>query len=166
MGSRIRYGRQVMTVMELVDGPEVMMEQIVDRVSNGEDPRQIAESWGVVVSVIWEWMRAQPGRIGAYRNALRARADALAHQSLRDVEEATEDTVALARLRSDHRLRVASKWDQETYGESGGKPAGGSTGITVVIDRGVVSLTAPTGETLTVQPEPAALTVPRTLDAA
>lgn len=53
-----------------------------------------------------------------YESVLAAKADDLVHQALDDAEEAIDrDSAAGARVKADTKLRVASKWDRDRYGE-------------------------------------------------
>lgn len=119
---------------EVISGEDALLDDLYEKVVSGMDTKEFSASLGIVPSVLWEWMHSKPGRITRYRHALRDRADMLAHQSLRDVENATPETVPLAKLRAEHRLKLASKWDRENYGDDP-KAAGSAGGITVVVNR-------------------------------
>lgn len=53
-----------------------------------------------------------------YDSFLAAKADLLVQEALEDVGEAVDkDSAAVAKVKSDVKLRVAEKWDRERYGE-------------------------------------------------
>lgn len=53
-----------------------------------------------------------------YESFLRAKADLLVQEALDDVEGAVDrDSAASAKVKAETKLKVASKWDQERYGE-------------------------------------------------
>jgi hypothetical protein len=55
---------------------------------------------------------------GRYQGILRARAEGLAEEALEDVDGAVDrDTAAAAKVKADTKLRVASKWNAERYGD-------------------------------------------------
>lgn len=153
MGRRMREGREVMAAMVEVSGEEPVVDLIASRILEGADSRQIAADFGIVPSVLWEWMRANPTvRMKAYREAQKARADMLAVDALAAADEATPDNVQVKKLQADTRLKVAGKWDRETYGD-GPQQGGQSGGITVIVDRNsALTVEAADGSCLTVTP--------------
>lgn len=148
MGKLANIGVSRLDVLIQEHSPAGLLELITSRVAEEESLADVARSLAVPYSVLWRWLSATPegeaDRMGAYRLALEARADALAHESLADINGAgpDKDEIALAKLRAEHRLKLAAKWDRRTYGE--GKDAG-AAGITVVVQRGAGPVTIEDG---------------------
>jgi len=141
-----------MTAMVEIGGESAVLDVISEQILAGKDSRQVAESFGVIPTALWEWMKASAPRMRAYRAAQQIRADMLVNDALNDVDTATVDDVAVAKLRADTKLKVAGKWDRETYGD-GPQQGGQSGGITVIVDRdSAMSVAAPDGSVLTVLP--------------
>ena len=146
----------MLLAMEELTGEQAILDQITETVANGGTPRQLAEEvFGVCVSALWQWMRAVPGRASVYKNALKIQADNLAHESVQDVNSATMDNVPLAKLRADHKVKMAAKWDPETYSDQAGKAGPAMTGITVIVQRDAVLQVE--GETLTISSDTPAI---------
>lgn len=158
MGRLTNIGISRLDVLVSEHGEAGVLEMVVSRVAEGESLSGISRSFGMPYSVLWRWLGAAEGegdnrvdRMEAYRSALEARADALAHEAMRiagtpqmgekervladgGVEVTREDMLGHRKLQVDTLLKLAGKWDRKTYGE--GKDAGGGAGITVVVQRG------------------------------
>jgi hypothetical protein len=88
----------------------------------------------VPFTLMHAFVHSRPELKARYEAILAAKAEELVHEALDDVAEAVDvPSAAVARVKSDVKLKVASKWDRYRYGDA--KDAGGSGGITVVVDR-------------------------------
>ncbi len=123
-------------VKEDVNTPTVVFQ----RVAAGETLKQIAKAWQIPVGSFVEWFHVEHGAL--YDAALRARADELAHESLEIADEqkeairkdgsAFDPDVGRDKLRVETRLKLASHWDKQRYGNA---KDGGAGGIQVIVDR-------------------------------
>lgn len=108
---------------------EEFVELMVNRVVEGDDPREIAKSfgvrWGVLKKVLEEVCSEEMGL------ACRARADLLMHEAEGVARGASVEEVAVARLRVETLMKLAGKMDRSKWGE---KAESGGGGVTVVID--------------------------------
>jgi hypothetical protein len=114
-------------------GEDGLLELVTTRVAEGERLALIAQTLDLPYSVIWRWLTAESSRMAAYRASLEAKADDEAHRTLEIADSASPDDVAVARLRVDTRLKLASKWDRKRYGEEKDVGGGFSGGIQIVI---------------------------------
>lgn len=72
----------------------------------------------VPYTLMYSFVHGDPALRGRYEAVLAAKADALAHEALDDVAKATDrHTAAVAKVQADTKLRIASKWDAERYGD-------------------------------------------------
>lgn len=156
MGKRTNEGRKFMETMELISGADAIMDIILEHVATDNmDLKQIAEEqWGIIVTPVWEWLRAVPPREKAYRHALKYRADRLVHESLDDVNNATMANVPLAALQANHKLKMAEKWDRENYGKEDRTGPAGGVSINVVVQRGVADQTDAGGGGVVIEHSP------------
>lgn len=105
-----------------------VLAHIADGGRLGEVANQSAWSWGA----LWAWIQADEGRTAQYDAALKARAQMLAFEALEVVDGADPDTVGVAKLRSETRLRVAGKWDRGRYGDSSEVKHSGAIGMNLM----------------------------------
>jgi hypothetical protein len=127
------------TVVESVDhGPMARLEVVVaqastpsvvfQRLTDAEKPetlREIAKAWQVPAGRFIEWFTTT--HVALYDAALKVRADQLAHEALAiaDEQHAVEKKdgttydpeVPRDKLRTDTRLKLASRWDRSRYGD-------------------------------------------------
>lgn len=89
---------------------------IVSRVGLGELPSEVARSCGMPWIVLKSWLEDDPGRVALMETALRAGADELEAQALREVRDAEQETVGLAKLRYESYVRSAGFRDRKRYG--------------------------------------------------
>jgi len=99
------------------------------------------ERVNVPYTLMHAFVHSRPELKARYDAILAAKADELVHEALDDVADAVDiPSAAVARVKSDVKLKVASKWGRERYGDKQEKGAGG---ITVLVDRtcgGTVSI--------------------------
>ena len=93
---------------------------------------ECAWSWGA----FRQWVKEKPEREAEFQDALRDYAEKMVLESIPIADAATEDDVAVAKLRGDRRMQVAGKLDREKWGErvKVENPAG------VLLDAGLVGL--------------------------
>jgi len=94
-----------------------LMDVVVQRVAEGETLQQLAEVWTVPYGRLAKWVADDDGRRGQYEGALMLRADLEAQKAIEIADEATPEDVAVRKLRTDVRLKLAGKWDRKRYGE-------------------------------------------------
>lgn len=96
-------------------GKEFVIAQVITRVAEGCSLKDIAHSFGIHFVYLKRWMELECSEdIGL---ALRARADMLEYDASQAVDDADPDSVAVARLQSDHRMKLAGKLDRAKFGE-------------------------------------------------
>lgn len=114
---------------------------VFQRLCEGETLRDIAKAWMVPVGLFTQWFTEK--HITLFDAALKVRADQLANEALVRADGAAPETVGVAKLQADTRLRLAAQWDRARYGAKDSGQAGG--GVTVIVDRscgGAVEVTA------------------------
>lgn len=91
--------------------------EVFARIAEGESLKQIAATWRLPKARFAEWYMTEHGKL--YDAALKVAAADLAMQAL-DAADAglDKDDVPAARLAADVRLRLASKFDRDRYGDS------------------------------------------------
>jgi len=113
--------------------PAALLSLICTAAMDGTALDTLAAQMGVNAGTMRKWVRDDPERLSAYREALRIRADALVHESLEIIDKAAADPemLAVCKARADHRLKVAPMWDRELAGKQDGSGGGGNTGVAV-----------------------------------
>ena len=101
---------------EVVELPETLQE-IVQRVAEGERLKQVCRSKGWPYAVVAEWVAGNEGATKAYEQALRLAADDLALETVAIADDAGPEEVAKAKHQTDVRLRLAGRLYRERYGE-------------------------------------------------
>lgn len=130
----IALSRKILTTLIDLSGEDTVLDMVLamsaesSGVKGGGGLRGIAQTLGVNYAVLFEWLDAEPSRMSAYRNGLRARADTLVHDSL-DEAESPEGS----KFKAEHLLKIAGKWDAETYGDAKQKGFEGGANFTIVI---------------------------------
>ena len=141
-------------------GPDGLMSHILWKLSEGGHPSEIAGEFDFPWVVLKKWIESDPARVSEFELGRRALADKLAWDSLGEARDATIETVALSKYRSDTYFKGAAVHNRREYGND--RDVQGSTfgagGITIVI--GTVEspyLTPPT-------PEPTLKHTPATIE--
>ncbi len=112
-----------------------LLSLVSTRLSDGEMPHQIAKSLGVPYIAMKRWLEMEDYRVADVALAMRCRAEVLAHESLGVVDElvtgdfgstevngeevplkAVKEDIAVAKLRAEHYIKMASVWDKRAYG--------------------------------------------------
>lgn len=134
---------------ELIEtlGEDGVLRMFCTRVSDGDDPRQIALGNGMPWFVFRKWLEDREERVREWELAKRCFADGLAYEGLREVRDAGLESVPLAKLRSEHYTKMAGKISRVEWGDREERVSGfGSQGITIVIgDVAVPQIDPPTG---------------------
>src|SRR3972149_6392156 len=116
-------------IAELGEGN--VMADIITRVSEGDSPMSIAKSFGIPYVCLKQWVEEHGADMLA--SAREAHADVLVSNALDEVGSADADSVAVARLRADTYLKIASKQDKVAWGDGAVIGGGGMGSITIVI---------------------------------
>jgi hypothetical protein len=148
MGEMTRLGYATLDALIAERGNEWLYGRVMDKLFEGERPSDIAAQIGVPWVVLRGWIEKHcPDDVAL---AGRARADELEWKATNAVDYAEPETVALARLKADHYMKVAAKLDRTKWGD---KEANGGAGITVVVERGGVLRIGSDGESGTKSPD-------------
>lgn len=134
MGKLTRSGYATLDALVESRGHDWLHETLMDSLSAGESPMEIAKGiFGVPWVVLRGWIEEHcPDDVAL---AGRARADMLEWEATDVVRRADQETVALSKLQAEHYMKVAAKLDKTKWGD---KDASGGSGITVVVERGGV----------------------------
>ena len=115
--------------------PARLWDEALQRVLEGESLKKFARSRGFPVLRFQEWVTESAERAGQYERALVLRADEIAVEALEisnateegvivtekadgSVETKREDMLGHRKLKIDTRMKLASKWDRNRYGDS------------------------------------------------
>jgi hypothetical protein len=134
MGLKTREGWSRMDRMITEHGEEGALALIMTRVSEGEDPRDIARGNGMPWMVMRRWLEDKAERMAEWELAKRCFADGLVYEGLQVVRDASVESVPLARLQSEVYGKQAAKMSRVEWGDREERASGfGSNGITIVI---------------------------------
>lgn len=114
-------------------GEGTVLDAIMTRIAEGEDPRDIARSRGYSWYVLRRWLEDSPDRMSSWALADRCFADGLAYEGLTAAKHANEENVSVKRLQGDMYWKAAGKLNREKWGDKAQGQGGG--GITVVVSR-------------------------------
>ncbi len=115
-------------------GEEGALALIMTRVSEGEDPRDIARGNGMPWMVMRRWLEGKAERMAEWELAKRCFADGLVYEGLQVVRDASVESVPLARLQAETYGKQAAKMSRVEWGDREERASGfGSNGITIVI---------------------------------
>lgn len=96
-------------------GKDFVISQVITRIAEGCDPKDIARSFGIHYVYLKRWLENECSEDISL--ALRARADMLEYDASTIVDAADPDSVQVARLQSEHKMKLASRFDRARYGE-------------------------------------------------
>lgn len=111
-------------------GKDFILKQVITRMADGDNPKDIARSFGIHYVYLKKWVEENAADDVAL--AKRAHSDVLISNALNAVENAQIEDVAVARLKADTYMKVASKQDKVAWGD-GQQVSGGGGAITIVI---------------------------------
>ncbi len=134
------------------DAPSVVFQRLTGEGDSAETLADIAKAWRLPKGRFVEWFTTQHADL--YDAALKVRAADLAFGAMQEALDATPETVAVAKLRADVAMKLASKLDRVRFGET----VRVEKSITVGMDAGLLGTA---GELL----KKITLRMPRVLDA-
>ena len=140
-----------------------LIEDVLERLSRGETLISACRANDINGSTWAAWMRKDPELSRAYFEARSIGADAMAEGIIDIVDNCPRDAieVAKARLRSDMRLRLLSKWQPDKYGDKVGiEHTGPGGGAIQVAQLDVADLAKQMRKALRAKAEDAALPAP------
>ena len=97
-------------------GDDGLMSLIVEKLSEGCKPSDVARDLCVPFVVLWQWMAADPKRQQLYNHGWEMYAQDLHAETIQIADEATTDDVQVAKLRVDTRFKAASSYDRKRFG--------------------------------------------------
>lgn len=112
-------------------GKDFILKQVITRMADGDNPKDIARSFGVHYVYLKKWVEENAADDVAL--AKRAHSDVLISNALNAVENAQIEDVAVARLKADTYMKIASKQDKVAWGDAPSAGGGGIGNITIVI---------------------------------
>lgn len=98
-------------------GEQWVLDSVVSRIAEGENPREIAVSQGYPWYVLRRWLEDSPSRMQAWELGKRCAADRLLYEGLRVARDATVEGVQVSKLQVDTYSKVAGKMNREEWGE-------------------------------------------------
>jgi hypothetical protein len=107
---------------EIDKGSYETVDYIIEHIAEGESLRKICKDKGWRKSFVARWIAENPEINAQYEAALGLWADSLAQETIEisdDTQTATDGTqVSSATLRVNTRLKLASRWNRQRYGET------------------------------------------------
>ena len=101
----------------LKDDP-AFLDRVLDLLTDDEEPLSVwktATELKVPRRSLHEWLTGE--KAVQYDAALKAKADRLVAKALEAANDATPETVGVAKLQAETNLKVAARWDRQRYGE-------------------------------------------------
>lgn len=99
------------------NGERFVLDAVVTRIAEGEDPKDIARSRGYSWYVLRKWMEDSPERMAEWSLAKRCFADGLAYKGMAAASDATIADVAVRKLQVDSYSKAAGKMNRDEWGE-------------------------------------------------
>lgn len=96
-------------------GKDFILKQVITRMADGDNPKDIARSFGVHYVYLKKWVEENAADDVAL--AKRAHSDVLIASALEAVDNAQIEDVAVARLKADTYMKVAGKQDRSAWGD-------------------------------------------------
>lgn len=112
-------------------GTEWLVGQIITRMAEGDEPKDIARSLGVHYVYLKRWLEEHAADDIAL--ARRAYSDSLVWDALDEVRNTDVDNLQVAKARADVYLKVAGKASKAEWGDGVQVGGGGMGNITIVI---------------------------------
>lgn len=127
-----KFGYQLLDGLVESKGNRFIHDVLLERLSNGDSPAVIAqEEFGIPYAVLRGWIELHcPDAVAL---AGRARADILEWEATDAVRGAVPETVALAKLQSDHFMKLAGRLDRAKWGDKYEGVGGGAGGMNFTI---------------------------------
>lgn len=92
-------------------------EDIFDRIASGKSPSEIAKEYGVRYAILARVIYEDEDKAREYEKALQIAADGYAHEVI-GIADRSDDDVGDRKLRIDSRMKLASKWNRQRYGDT------------------------------------------------
>jgi hypothetical protein len=118
--------------LSIVDSPETLAV-LCARVSEGEALADVCRAWGVPKGQVGKWLMEDKSRMQAYENALALWADNEAQACMAIADGASPEDVSVAKLQIDTRLKLASKWNAQRYGDNRKVEVSGNVGLIAML---------------------------------
>lgn len=112
-------------------GSEWLVGQIITRMAEGDEPKDVALSLGVHYVYLKRWLEEHAAEDIAL--ARRAHSDMLVAEALSEVRNTDVDNLQVAKARADVYLKVAGKASKAEWGDGVQVGGGGMGNITIVI---------------------------------
>lgn len=98
--------------------PSEVWDEILDRLSKGETLTGICRTEGFPCRKTVHKVKNENAEFGLqFARAKDLGFDAIAEDSLKIVDDANPESVQVAKLRAEHRLKLLAKWDPKRYGD-------------------------------------------------
>lgn len=99
------------------------VQRIAEIMALGHPLARVCQMPGMpTIDLVMKWQRADPEIRRSIREARALGADAIAEECLQIADDATPESVRVARLRISTRLRVIGAWAPERYARNGTSP--------------------------------------------
>lgn len=129
---------RLVRLADLTDNEAATMDELCQRVADGESLTEICKAWDVPRSRIAAWVGSSPAREASYHAAQALHADALMSEVVGIADGASED-VQRDRLSVDTRMKVASKLYRARFGDSMQHTGKGDAPLAIqVIERTII----------------------------
>lgn len=124
MGSKVSLSWGLLDEQIAVHGEDGFEKIVCGKVIDGDSLQVICEEYGMMYSVMWEWIRDNNDRYEKYKDALKGRSDALMSDVVRIADDSGD-----AKLMVDTRFKLASKLDVGRFGDSSKVEVSGSMSL-------------------------------------
>lgn len=131
MGKLKRQQYAVLDSIVEKNGNDWLYSHLTEQLFEGNQPSKIATDLGIGYTVLKGWVLENCPEV--FDVARKARADELEWKAMNVVENAEQETLGLAKLQSDHYMKVAAKLDRDTWGDGAGIGKGGDISFNIVI---------------------------------
>ena len=124
MGSKVKLSWGLLDEQIAIHGEDGFEGIVCGKVIDGCTLQVICEEYGMMYSVMWEWVTDDRDRYERYKDALKGRSDALMSDVV-GIADGSGD----AKLMVDTRFRLASKLDVGRFGDSSKVEVSGSVSL-------------------------------------
>jgi hypothetical protein len=97
-------------------GDDGLLSLIVEKLSEGTKPSDVARDLHLPFQVLWNWLEADPKRQRMYNHGWEIYAQDIHAETIQIADECSLEEVPLARLRIDTRFKAASNYDKRRFG--------------------------------------------------
>ncbi len=124
MGSKVKLSWGILDEKIAEHGVEGFEKLVFADITEGRSLQWVCEKYGMMYSVMWEWIRDDGERMDGYQNALKGRADALMGEVV-EIADGSGD----AKLMVDTRFKLAGKLDSGRFGDTSKVEVKGSVSL-------------------------------------